>query len=73
MTKVAAPNSKEKKKDGVEPEGSTPVFMGKYVVEKTYHERFGPTQGIIPALLTDFLDICDSLVVFDEIMRKGST
>ena len=30
---------------------------------------FSPTQGIIPAFLTDFLDICDRVVVFDEIMK----
>ena len=28
-----------------------------------------PTQGIIPAFLTDFLNICDPVVVFDEIMK----
>ena len=30
---------------------------------------FSPTQGIIPAFLTDFIDICDPVVVFDEIMK----
>lgn len=30
---------------------------------------FSPNQGIIPAFLTDFLDICDPVVVFDEIMK----
>ncbi|MBQ8995061.1 MAG: IS1182 family transposase [Oscillospiraceae bacterium] len=31
---------------------------------------FSPTQGVIPAFLTDYLDICDPVVVFDEIMRR---
>ncbi len=30
---------------------------------------FSPTQGIIPVFLTDFLDICDPVGVFDEIMK----
>ena len=31
---------------------------------------FSPTQGVIPAFLTDYLDICDPVVVFDEIMGR---
>ncbi len=30
---------------------------------------FSPSQGIIPAFLTDFISICDPVVVFDEIMK----
>ena len=31
---------------------------------------FSPTQGVIPAFLTDYLDLCDPVVVFDEIMGR---
>ncbi len=34
----------------------------------TQHD-FNPTQGIIPAFPTDFISICDPVVVFDEIMK----
>ena len=31
---------------------------------------FSPSQGIIPAFLTDYLNLCDPVVVFDEIVGR---
>ena len=46
-------------------------FNGKNLLNMTNLTKkdLSPTQGIIPVFLTDFLDICDPVVVFDEIMK----